>query len=137
MEEKDVFRDYHDNNGYKIRCGYYYPVYRQEYGGNVFYKMPVSRRQADGSTLTVYKQVYFRNKEKDCNIKDGTIIKPLKLWEDFYIRKGDKFNPVFFVVIGDWETKLTEDQQKAEAINDYKKTIEMNDIDFNDDDLPF
>lgn len=134
--KQDVFKDYHDPNGYKIRCGYYYPVYRQEYGGRIFYKMPVSKRMMDGTTISGYKTVVFRSKTKDCNIKDGSIIKPLRLWEDFYFKKDDKYNPVFTVVISDWEVKLDEEHQRAEAIDDYKKTIDLQNINI-DDELPF
>lgn len=128
--------DYHDPNGYKIRCGLWYPVYRQEYGGRIFYKMPVSKKLPDGNTIQAYKSVSFRNKERDCNVKDGALIKPLKLWEDFYFKKDDKYNPIFTIAICDWEERLPENIDKMDAIQEYKQTTYMDDINVTDD-LPF
>ena len=82
-EEKLEFKaeptyEYHDPNGYKIRCGKYYPVYRQEYGGYRFYKMPISKRMPDGSSLSTYKTVRFSSKVKDCDVPDGVLIKVIQ-----------------------------------------------------------
>ena len=136
MNNEETLKDYHDPNGYKIRCGYYYPVYRSEYGGKVFYRIPVTRTDVDVNKVTKYKQVYFRNKAKNCNIPDGSIIKPLRIWEDFYNRKGDAYNTIFTLVIGDWEIKTNEEQIKKDAIAEYKKSIDVADLGL-EDDLPF
>lgn len=133
-EEKVVMRDYHDNNGYKIRCGYNYLVYRQDFANNVYYKVPMQKKKKDGTTLKGYKPVSFANPDKDCNIPDGTIIKPLSLYEDFYVKGYDTISTIVFK---DWEIVRSEEAQKNEALNEYRNTIKTNEIELSDEDLPF
>ena len=135
-EATKYYREYHDNNGYRIRCGYYYPVYKQEVHNKVFYKIPITKSNIDGTKITAYKNISFVGKQ-EVDIKDGDLIKPLKIFEDFYFRKEDKYNPVFTLKILEWETMQTEKKQKENALNEYKKSIEMSNIILEDDDLPF
>ena len=145
MNNDDVFERVRDRNYYKVKCGFRYIVYRQEIGGYVFYRIPVEKKNVDGSKTKTYKQVAFRNKEKNCDIPNETYIIPLTIIEDFYFPKRsdgtpDKYHPVFTLVITDWEEAKTaeqrEEETKAEAIDKYKKSIDMQDINL-DDELPF
>lgn len=134
----EVKKEYHDPNGYKIRCGYWYPLYRTEFGGRIFYKIMVSKKDINGTTLNLYKQVtFFKNKERVENIKDGVLIKPLKIQEDGYYNKNDKYNVIWTLRIFDWEIRENEEQQYNDAIKDYKQQLNVNEIEYNDDDLPF
>lgn len=134
MEEK--IEKVKDPNGYRIKCGRYYPVYRTEYAGYVFYKMPCGNLMINGSKTPVYKNVSFVNKDKDTNIPDASVIKPLSFYESGFFKKGDTYNVIWTIVITDWEIRDDEEKEKTKAISEYNKSINMEDIDFNDD-LPF
>lgn len=128
-ETKLYNKDFHDPNGYKIRCGYTYNIFRQRNDkGQVFYKIPMHKKLSNGDTLTGYKQVKFANKEKDTDFPDQAVIRPLRLFEDFYMK--DQFNPICTVVFTDWEIIKSEEELRKDAINDYAVTIEMDDLPF-------
>lgn len=127
-------------NGYRIRCGKLYPVYRSEYGGNVFFKIPAGKIKLNGEDIPAYKNVSFYDetqKKLVKDIQDGTIIKPLALFESGYFPKNDRYNVVWTVTITKWEVHLNEKQERENAINEYKNSIEMKDLEFGDGDLPF
>jgi len=127
-----------DPNGYKIKCGNWYPLYRAEYGGHIFYKIMVSKKDINGDPIRLYKSVsFYKDGERITSIRDGVLVKPLRFQEDGYYTKNDKYNVVWNLKIFDWEIQETEEHNVSDAINDYKKQLNVNDIDFNDDDLPF
>lgn len=139
MEEQFIRRkaSSYDNNGYKIVCGNAYVVYRNEYAGHVFYKIQVTKtdsRDGGNTKVIAYKTIAFRNKEKDCDIPNGTMIVPKKLFEDFYFKDGDKYNAIWTVVILDWDIVKSQNQIVDEAIDNYKK---IKDFELSDEDLPF
>ena len=107
-------------NGYRILCGKTYLIYRQEFGGRVFHKTEIGR---DKMGNRVYKNVSFFNDNKDTDIPDGTYVKPLSLYETFYFRKGDNFNPIFTVAFTDWEIVESQAQAEEKAEQEYKQYI--------------
>lgn len=126
----------YDVNGYKILCGKTYMVYRSEYGGKVFYKVQVFKTSRDGTNTKIiaYKNVSFANKNLDCDIKDGTLIRPKKLMEDFFFSKSDKYNAVWTVTFLDWDVVKSEQEQIDDAIEVYQQAREMQ---ITEDMLPF
>lgn len=126
----------YEPNGYKILCGKIYKVYRTEFGGNVFYKIKISKMARDGTNTKVvaYKNVAFFSKTLDCNIKDGTLIMPKKIMEDFFFSKADKYNAIWTVAFLDWEVIKSEEQALQEAIDVYQKTKSLQ---IEEDMLPF
>lgn len=142
MEEERQIRhsaDSYNVNGYKIQCGYKYKVYVNQYAGNTFYKIQVTKTYTkDGANnkLIAYKNVTFKNKLLDTSeIVDGCYVIPKRLFEDFYFRNNDKYNAVWSVVISDWEVVKSEEQVRNEALSDFNDTL--NGIQINEEDLPF
>lgn len=127
--------DYEDN-GYKILCGHKYLVYRSEYGGSIFYKIKITKTSRDNTNtkITAYKNVSFANKNKDCNIKNETVIIPTKIMEDFFFSKKDSYNAIWYVVILDWEVVRDEEELLNDAIDNYQTEKRLQ---VNDEDLPF
>lgn len=118
-----------DKNGYKIKCGYKYPVIKEERGEYVFYKIKMTKTNADGTKEEAVKNVRFASQELDSsNIQNGTMIIPKALFEDFYYKKADKnhYSPIFTVVITDWEVIGSTE----EAIADFNTVEEEIDFPF-------
>lgn len=113
--------------GYKIRAGNTYYVNRQEYNGNVFYKIPVIQKNYDGTTVTLYKNVVFKDKP---DIADNTKIRIKKFVENGYYKKNDKnhYNPMFVLMIYDWEIVEQSSEQVESAYNDYQNAINQDDV---------
>lgn len=126
-----------DPNGYKIKCGNWYPLYRTEYAGNVFFKIMVSKKTINGDRLPLYKLVsFYKDGEKYNNIKNGVLVKPLRFQEDGYYLKNDRYNIIWNLKLYEWEVKENDEQEFQDAVQDYKNSINVEDLDFNDD-LPF
>ena len=77
---------------YKLMAGSVYTVNRTEYKNHVFYKVPVSKMNLDGTTLDGYKIISFAD---DVDIPDGTKIRINAGYESFYMK--DKYNAIFTV----------------------------------------
>lgn len=92
------------NNDYilhKINLGYNYTVYRKEYSGKTSYIIQISQKNMDGTIADkAYVKVMF---PKGTDLPDGTKIKIKKAVENFYLKDGNKFNPVFTYYIKEFD----------------------------------
>lgn len=131
----ELYRDYHDPNGYKIRCGYWYILNRRDYNGNVFYDIKVKKKTKSGDEISAKKPVSFFKNGKKCYPEDGMLIKPLIISEDFYYARNDQYNAVWTIVIRDWEEKVPKNQEVGEAVEEYRRKSFNMELD--DADLPF
>lgn len=129
--------------GYKIDTKHTYKVYTNESNGNRFYQVQIKKKNYDGSELSVYKQLRFVK----CNPpENGEIIKIHKGFEDLYIKKGDRYNPISIVVVTEYELVNNKVVNEEKAYNKYQETIGKDTYDFNfdsetnsiiDSELPF
>lgn len=129
--------------GYKIDTKHTYKVYTNENNGNRFYQVQIKKKNYDGSELSVYKQLRFVK----CNPpENGEIIKIHKGFEDLYIKKGDRYNPISIVVVTEYELVNNKAVNEEKAYSKYQETIGKDTYDFNfdsetnsitDADLPF
>ena len=108
-----------DGNGYKIKCGREYMVFRSEYQGKIFYKIQVTKKNYDGTKTQAYKTIKFVSKTLDTDIPDRSIVIIKNLFEDFYFKANDKYNPIWIVVATDWEIIKTSQQTAAEALETF------------------
>ena len=115
MEQEEV----KDGNGYKIKCGREYMVFRSEYQGKIFYKIQVTKKNYDDTKTNAYKTIKFVSKTLDTDIPDRSIVVIKNLFEDFYFKANDKYNPIWIVVATDWDIKKTNEQTVAEAFETY------------------
>lgn len=103
-----------DNNkvglDYKIQSGREYVVNRQDFNGKTFYSINVRKKNRDDTETFAKKGIRFAG---GADIKDKTKIKILSGFEDFYFKKGDKYNAIFSLVITNYEIT----GQSEEAIN--------------------
>lgn len=146
LEKYGTEKAKYNENGYKILCGRVYSIRRRDYAGRTFYTVEFVKKDVrDNSTIMASKQIAFRPIDKDriVDFADGTLIRPLKIMEDFYFRTNDRYNPVWNVIIRDWEVVQSSKQAQAEALNSYNhateegKAIRNVDLSLYDEDLPF
>lgn len=130
----ELYRDAHDPNGYKIRCGYWYIVNKREYNGYIFYHFTVKKKPKTGEEMTAKKMVSFFKNGKRFYPEDGMLIKPLEISEDFFYTKQDPYNAQWTLIIRDWEEKLPKSQELGDAVDEYRKASS---VVITDDDLPF
>jgi hypothetical protein len=107
---------------YKIMLGDVVTVARNDYNGHTFYKIYFRKKVQDETTIEGTKNIRFKG---DVDIEDGTKIRILDMFEDFYNK--DRFNTIWTLVIMDYEIVETE-----KAIEEYNETMANM-----DDDLPF
>ena len=112
--------------GYKIESGREYMVFRNEYNGNVFYKIQITGKNLDGTVKKAYKIVRFKG---DVDIPDKTLIKINAGFEDFYFGK-DKFNAIYTVVITDFDVINDSHNVAREALESYKKATSEEVVDW-------
>lgn len=113
--------------GYKIKAGNTYLIKRQEYNGNVFYKIPLKQKNNDGTVLDLEKTVMFKDKP---DIPDGSKVLIKKFVENGYYKKQDvrHYNPIFILLIYDWEIVAQSEQTINDAFQDYQKAKVDDDI---------
>jgi len=128
MEENQENQENELYEGYKIKAGKEYIVRRQDYNGNVFYKIFINQKQYDGTTVQLFKVVKFKGNP---DIKDFTKILIKKFIENgYYSTKDTKhYNPQWSLMILDWEIVEQSQNEVNDAFNQYDNT--------NNDMLPF
>ena len=129
MAKRGIHIDKNDANGYRVRCGYAYRLHRRDINGEPAYGIKVKNYAGQ----TAFKKVLFaKSNTKNKDIEDGTLIRPLRLAETFYI--SPKTNqPIFAIVLLDWQEILTEEQKerrfKAKALEKYQRQKDFRDLD--------
>ena len=126
-EKPQVKRDYHDPNGYLVRCGYQYTVYQSlSKSGTPMHRFKVGSKKY-GYT---YKYVSFwKGKGEFVAYPTGTVVIPLRMVETFFYYKGNEKAPVFALNILEWEVVKNkyekERDRKMETQNNYQKELEL------------
>lgn len=118
-QEETFVEDRH----YKIQCGkvYYVRKSEYEYNGEIVanYKIPVLKK-VNNRDMTFYKKVRFKN---GVDIKDNTQILILNMFEDVMQNKKDPYNPIWHIMITDFEV-VEEPDDTTDAIMEYQNNIE-------------
>lgn len=136
MEDKEEYI------GYKIDTKHNYKIYSQEYNGVKYYKIMIQKKNYDETKTNFYKQVRF---VKCKGPNDGEIIKIKKGFEDVRENKNDRYNPIWELVIMEYEVvqndAIDEKQAFAEFQNNLKENEEgyadFGDVEITDDMIAF
>lgn len=128
----EVPKEVKKNMAYKIMPDRPHVVYISERNGYTFYKIQVLKKDKENNTKKGYKNVVFNGCEAPKNNGERIMIK--QCYEDFYYKPKDIYNPVFILVIKDYEYV---NQKEHEALEDDSAILEYkNNLDDNFD-LPF
>lgn len=132
------------SQGYIIRTDEKYKCIRVENNHGVFYKIAIKKKGMDGKFINAYKQVKFVTCEPPKAPESLIVID--SMFEDFYFKANDKYNPIFMIAIKDYHLYENSGAQLYENIVDYKEQInDLNDdfvitgepVNFIEEDFPF
>lgn len=115
MEEENQNK-YDEGIRYFIEPNKVYELVRNDYNDRIFYKIKCKTTNAKKEEIECFKNVSFRG---DVIFENGALIKIKSGFESFYFRRGDKFNPVFTLVITDWEVVNQENIDNSNTSNEY------------------
>ena len=68
---------------YKLKPDKEYMVFKTEFKGIPYYKIQITRKDANGNVIKGYKPIRLR---KGMELQDRSIIKIKKAFEDFYVK---------------------------------------------------
>lgn len=122
MEEKEPYISY------KIKANQDYIVIRNDYAGKTYYKIEVEKKNYDDTIQKGFKNIKFVPdiNGEDIDIPNGTQIRIKQAFEDFYYRRGDKFNPIFYLVVTDFEITKNSDEVTKEAYDNFYRQDDNN-----------
>lgn len=117
MEDKEEYI------GYKIDTKHNYKIYSQEYNGVKYYKIMIQKKNYDGTKTNFYKQVRFvKCKGPD----DGEIIRIKKGFEDVRENKNDRYNPIWELVIMEYEVVQNDVVDEKQAFAEFQNNLKEN-----------
>lgn len=116
----------------KVEPGHKYRVFKSEFNSKTYYKIQITQTNYDKSKSKYYQQVTFK---RGVEIDNETDIIIKKAYENCRENPKDKYNPVFYLLIGDFEIVERQEQIEAKAYDEFRDNL--NDIEINEDDLGF
>lgn len=115
---------------YKIEEGDVITVFRTDMNGFTFYKAGLQKKMYDGTKKYFTKSLAF---PKGTDIADKTRIKVLSFFEDVRENKNDKYNPIWSLMITEYEIV---ENDNTEALNEFNEMM-SGDIEITDEDIAF
>lgn len=115
---------------YRVNCDWHYPVKAKTFGDKVFYSISLQKTNYDKTKMYYTRQLRFVKCDPP---EDGDVIRIISGFEDVYFGKLDKYNAIPVICVTEYEIVQT----SAEAIAEYNKAIEENQVTITDEDLPF
>lgn len=121
-EEKEEYRIYR-----KIEPNRKVRVFKSTYNGNTFYKIQIKQKKYDNTEDTWYQNVTFkRGVELDDPDGKGIDIIIKKAYENCRKNPKDEYNPIFYLMITEFELVEREEQKKAAALEKFQDNLTEN-----------
>lgn len=98
-------------------------VYKTTFNDNNFYKFQVVQNNYDNTKTKFYIPIQFK---KGVDVHNETDIIVKKFVENLRVNKADKYNPIHYYQILDFETVENQEQMERDAYDEYNSTIEEN-----------
>lgn len=129
MEESQEYRIYH-----KIEAGKKVRIFKNTFNDKNFYKIAITQKNYDNTKDTYYQEVTFKRGVELENQSD-IIIK--KAYENCRPNNLDKYHPIHFLMITDFELLENKEQMEQNAYADFQQNLADNEIEISESDLPF
>lgn len=121
-EEKEEYRIYR-----KIEPNRKVRVFKSNYQGRDYYKIQIKQKNYDGTEDIWYQNVTFK---KGITLDDpdnnGIDIKIKKAYENCRKNPKDNYNPIFYLMITEFEVLEREEQKKAAALEKFQDNLTEN-----------
>ena len=123
MEEKEeeyrIYRKIEPNR--KVR------VFKSTFADKTFYKIQIKQKNYDDTEDTWYQNVVFKHGvELDDPDGKGVDIKIKKAYENCRKNPKDNYNPIFYLMITDFELIERDEQRKAAALEKFNDNLTEN-----------
>ena len=133
-EEKEGYRIYR-----KIEPNRKIRVFKSVYNDKTYYKIQIKQKNYDETEDTWYQNVTFK---KGITLDDpdgkGVDIVIKKAYENCRKNPKDEYNPIFYLMITDFEIVEREEQKKAAALEKFNDNLTENEeVHITDEQLPF
>ena len=115
---------------HKIEPGKKYRVWKKTYNDVDYYKIKVQQKNYDKTVDTFYQEIHFK---KNVSVPNETDIIIKEAFENCRKNPKDTFNPIFYLVITDFEKVENQEQITKDALDEFNDTVEN----FEDLELPF
>lgn len=126
MDEKKEEYGYH-----KLEVGQKIRVFKNVYNDKTFYRFQITQKNYDGTPSKFYISLQFR---KGVEIPNESDIIVHQFVENLRENKKDPYNPQHYYQINDFEIVENEERMRANALDDYRETIDENQmIEISDD----
>lgn len=112
----------------KIEAGKKYRVFRNDVGENAYYRISISQTKADGTKDRYYEKVTFK---KGVVLDNETDIIIKKAYENVMPNTKDQYNPIFYLLITDFEIVERQEQIEQQAFREFNNKMDES------DELPF
>lgn len=116
MEEQQELKITH-----KIEAGKKYRVFKNTVNDRDYYKIGISQKNYDGTKTQFYEGVTFK---KGVELRNGSDIIIKSGFENCRINPADKYNPIFYLVITDFELCQNQEQIQEQALQDYRNGMD-------------
>lgn len=126
LQEYRIFR--------KIEAGKKYRVFKSTHNDRDFYRIQIQQKNYDGTKDIFYESVQFK---KNINLPNETDIIIKNAYENCRANPLDKYNPIFYIVITDFEIVERQEQIEQQALEEYRNGLDENSMDIDDENLPF
>ena len=108
---------------HKILPGKKYRVWKTTFNDMDFYKVQTIQKNYDGTKEIYYIELKFK---KNVEIPNETDIIIKCAYENFGVNKKDKYHPILYYVVTDFEICKRQEQIEKEALNDFQQTLYEN-----------
>lgn len=117
-EEKDII--YH-----KIEAGKKYRVWKSTYNDRNYYKIQIVQTEYDNTKSKYYINLQFK---KNVELENQTDIIIHKAFENFRPNPSDKYNPIVYLMVTEFEVCEREEQVQAKAYADFQQNLYENEL---------
>lgn len=111
---------------HKIEAGKKYRVWKKTTNDVNYYSIQATQKNYNGTTDKFYLAVQFK---KGVELTNGTDIIIHCAYENLRNNPKDQYNPIYYLVITDFEIVERQEQIEEQALNDYNNAIDEVSID--------
>jgi len=130
MEEKQEYKIYH-----KVEAGRKVRIFKNTYNDQNYYRIQVKQKNYDNTEDIFYVPVQFK---KGVELDNQTDIIIKCAYENMRKNKNDEYNPIYYLVITEFEKVENEEQLQAQAYKDFRDNLDQNEnMDIDASQLPF
>ena len=130
MEEKQEYKIYH-----KVEAGRKVRIFKNTYNDQNYYRIQVKQKNYDNTEDIFYVPVQFK---KGVELDNQTDIIIKCAYENMRKNKNDEYNPIYYLVITEFEKVENEEQLQAQAYKDFRDNLDQNENnDMDVSSLPF